>query len=279
MARKVLLFGHTGKMGTALARELAGDEVTGVNSTDLDVADFDAVRALVERAAPDIVINTVARLGIDDCERNPAATFRVNALFPRRLAEMSAERGFVLVQFSTETVFSGEAGRELTEDDPPDPVNAYGFGKYMAELAVRDAAPRHYVFRLPVLFGAGAKRAQFVERMVDRARAGKPLRVADDIVTTPTYAVDAAAAAVRALNEERPFGLFHLANAERGSLFDLVAETVRRLGLGVRVERASYRDFPSLGRKNTMTPLKMSRLPALRPWREALADYCREIGD
>lgn len=277
MTRKVLLFGHSGKMGTALKRAIGDDgEITGVNSSDIDVADLDGVRDLVGRTRPDIVINAVARLGIDDCEKNPSEAFRVNALFPATLADCARRDGSVLVQFSSETVFSGEKGEFLTEEDAPDPVNAYGYSKYMSELVVRDGAPRHYVFRLPVLFGDSPKRVHLVERMIDRLRGGETvLRMAEDIVTSPTYARDAAGAAWRAVAGEAPFGLYHLTNSGKASLYELMRETVALLDLEAAVEPASSRDFPSLGRKNTVTPLRQTKLPELRSWQEALADYCR----
>lgn len=279
MTRPVLLFGRTGKMGTALTDVLGrpGVEVVGVNSRDLDVNDFAAVRALVARVAPGVIVNAVARLGIDDCERNPTAAFRVNALFPGLLGELAAAADATLVHFSSEAVFSGDKGDFLTEDDPPDPVNAYGYSKYMGELAVRDSGARHYIFRLPVLFGASARSDQLVERMVARVRSGeRHLHLADDIVSSPTYAKDAAAAAWRAVAEGRPFGLYHLANTGKASLFELMGAVFSILQLEVVLERVSYRDFPSLGRKNTVTPLRQTRLPEQRAWQDALAEYCAD---
>jgi dTDP-4-dehydrorhamnose reductase len=248
--------------------------VTGLSSADLDARDFDAVEARVRAEAPDVVVNAVAMLGIDACEKDVEAAFRLNAYLPRLLARLMAESGGILVHFSTETVFSGRLGRALTEDDEPDPVNVYGHSKYMGDLLVRDALDRHYLFRLPVLFGPSPRRNQLLERMLDRARAGESvLRLAADIVTSPTYSLDIAARVRRALDEGWDFGLYHLANAGQASLHDLVAEALRLAGLPTRVEPASWRDFPSLAPKNTVTPLVSAKCSPPRPWREALAEY------
>ncbi|MEO5336609.1 MAG: NAD(P)-dependent oxidoreductase [Magnetospirillum sp. WYHS-4] len=270
--KTVLLFGASGKMGTALSRALAGSyRVTGLSSADLDARDFAAVRARVERDKPDIAINAVAMLGIDACEKDPNAACRLNAYLPRLLARLMADSGGTMVHFSTETVFSGALGRPLTEDDEPDPVNVYGHSKYMGDLLVRDATPRHYLFRLPVLFGPSAKRNQLLERMLDKARAGEPiLRLAADIVTSPTLSLDVAHAVRRALDDGWDHGLYHLANAGQASLYELVSEAVRQAGLATRVEPASCHDFPSLGKKNTVTPLVSRKRPPLRSWQEAL---------
>jgi dTDP-4-dehydrorhamnose reductase len=275
MSRKVLLFGRTGKLGTALARAFDGWQVTGLGSRDLDVRDFAAVDRTVAAAEPEIIVNAAAFLGVDPCEKEPAAAARVNTLFPRRLARLAMARGAMLVHFSTETVFSGAKGDFYGEDDEPDPINVYGFTKFASELAIRDATPHYYVFRLPVLFGPSPRRNQLVERMIDKVRAGETtLRLADDIVTSPTYSLDAAETVRRIIEKQRPFGLYHLANTGRASLFDLMTEAIRLLRLPARVERASWRDFPSLAAKNTVTPLRQDRLPPMRPWQEALAAFC-----
>lgn len=276
MARKVLLFGHTGKMGTALSRVFAASsDIVGVNSSDIDVREADEVRALVGRTKPDIIVNAVARLGIDHCEQHATDAFQVNALFPGVLAECARAEGVPLVHLSSETVFSGVKGDYLTEEDQPDPINAYGVSKYMSELVVRDLLPDHYIFRLPVLFGESRKRVHLVERMIDRIREGEThLRMADDIVTSPTYSQDAAEAIFSAVSGGAPFGLYHVCNSGKASLFDLMSETVRILGLDAVVEAASFEEFPSQGNKNTITPLRQTKLPELRSWKEALAEYC-----
>ncbi|MEO5336579.1 MAG: NAD(P)-dependent oxidoreductase [Magnetospirillum sp. WYHS-4] len=275
MAR-ILLLGHTGKMGTALDRELAaGHEVMGRASGDFDAADFAAVTRLIAETKPEAVVNTIAQVRLDDCERAPSEAFRINTLFPQHLARLGASRGFRLIHFSTDSVFSGAKGDFLTEDDLPDPVSTYGFTKYMSEVVVREALEAHYIFRLPVLFGGGGRRTQFLERMLDRVRAGeRRLKVVTDMIGTPAYAKDVAATVSRVLDERRPYGLYHLANTGQASLYELTVEALRMLGLEADVEKATLADFPAPARRSTTTPLRMTKLPPLRPWREALAEYC-----
>jgi len=280
MAKKILLLGYTGKLGRALHKALAGEfEVTAKNSADFDAMDFTSADRLIDAAKPDIIVNPVAYLGIDACEQNPYPTFVINTLFPQHLARRCAETGATMVQFSTESVFSGKLKRPVTEDDIPDPINNYGFTKYMSEVVVKDALAEHYIFRLPVLFGENPRRNQFVEKMLDMARTGKSLRIADDIITAPSYAKDIAERIVAMLKEETPFGLYHLANEGQGTLYDLMTEAAKCLNIDVQIDRASLNDFPGVGNKNTVTPLKMTKTPPLRPWKEAVAAYCRDFED
>lgn len=277
--RRVLLLGHTGKLGRSLEGALPpSDEVHPANSRTLDAADFDQVRALLETTRPDIVFNAVAFLGIDPCERDPERALRLNALFPRLLAETACARGFTLVHFSTDAVFGDLAQGAYCESDAPSPVNVYGLTKFGGDCFVRDLAPRSYVLRIPLLFGPTDRTTQFVERMLARVRTGeRSLSVADDIVFTPGYTPDIAAAAIALVAGSAPFGLYHLANSGVTSLHGLLSRILSGLGSEVVLERASHRDFPSLGKKNTRTPLVSEKLPPLRPWQNAVDEYCRTL--
>jgi len=95
------------------------------------------------------------------------------------------------------------------------------------------------------------------------------LRVSDDIVSSPTLSLDVAMRIKSFLADGTGFGLYHLANEGAASLYELMREMVCQLGLQVTVERASYRDFPFVGRKNVHTPLSSVKTTPLRPWRDA----------
>jgi dTDP-4-dehydrorhamnose reductase len=278
---RVLLLGSTGKMGTALTEALKGAyDLIGKNSRDFDAADFPQVARLIERHPPDILINGVAFLGIDPCEQEPERAFRINTLYPKFLAERSREKGFLLVHFSTDAVFSDKKEGYCVEGDTPCPLNIYGLTKLGGDCFVRNVAEKYYIFRLPVLFGETPKENQFVEKMLRKVREGeKVLRISADIIGSPTYSLDAAWEVKRILEGGAAYGLYHINNQGKASLYDLMREIVGNLRLDVRVESCSHRDFPCVGVKNTCTPLSSQRLKPLRPWQEAVKEYCRHIRD
>lgn len=279
--KRILLLGDTGKMGQALGAALPpGCEIIRHNSGTFDAADLCGVRDLIAGCRPDLLINTVAFLGIDPCEQEPEKALLLNTLYPRTLAECSAECGFTLVHFSTDAVFSDRTEGACGESDVPLPINLYGFTKYGGDRFIREIAPQSYLIRVPILFGPSGKRPQFVEKMLGRIRSGdKRLRIADDIVVTPGYAPDIAAEVVRLLLNGDGGGLYHLANSGETSLHGLMSRITDSLGLDVTLEKGSHRDFPGIGRKNLRTPLISERIPALRPWHEAVADYCRLVAE
>ncbi|MBM4149532.1 MAG: NAD(P)-dependent oxidoreductase [Lentisphaerae bacterium] len=277
--RRILILGHTGKLGTAFRQAFAGAyAVTGRNSADFDASDAAQVRKVLDQARPEIVINAVAWLGIEPSEQEPERAFRLNALYPRVLAEASQNMGFRLVHISTDAVFDGKKGGPYVESDPARPINVYGLTKYGGDCLVQAVARDYYIVRVSVLFGESPKDNQFVEKMLARVRSGqRVLRISDDIVLSPSYSRDIAGRVREMIEAPPPAGVYHVANEGVASLYDLMAEVVARLRLDVAVERASHRDFPSVGLKNLCTPLRSEKHALLRDWRAAVADYCQSI--
>jgi dTDP-4-dehydrorhamnose reductase len=278
--RRILLLGDTGKLGQSLLMHFpAEDTVIRHNSRTCDAGDFLQLQRIIEETRPELVINTIAFLGIDACEKEPELAFRINTLLPKFLAEAARDFDFTLVHFSTESVFDDSPTAECYgESAAACPINIYGMSKFGGDCFVQASAPRHYIFRIALLFGPSDRNQQFVERMLEKIRAGaKTLRIADDIILTPSYSLDVAAAAMKLVSEDAPYGLYHLTNSGTTTLHAFLREIVDNLGLDVQLEKGSHLDFPSLGRKNTCTPLHSEKTPPLRSWQEAVADYCRQL--
>lgn len=279
--KKILLLGSTGKMGVALKNVFENDYlVICKNSRDFDAFDFNQVTNLVKETQADIVISTVAYVGIDRCEKEPEKALRLNTLYPKLLAELSNKMGFLLVHFSTDAVFADKTGKRgfYTEKACPRPLNMYGLSKHSGDCFIQAIASKYYIFRISVLFGETTKNNQFVERMLQRVREGQMvLDISSDIISSPSYSKDIARQIKEILEESPRYGLYHVANDGSASLYDLMKEIAKNMELNVRVNAASYKDFPHIGIKNTYTPIRSEKIPSLRPWQEAVKEYCMNL--
>lgn len=100
---------------------------------EVDVEEFPSVERAVTRVAPEVVVNCVGVVKQLEAARDPVVSIAVNALFPHRLARLTASRGIRLVHVSTDCVFAGtRAG--YTEDDRPDADDLYGRTKALGEV-------------------------------------------------------------------------------------------------------------------------------------------------
>jgi len=282
----IVLTGATGQLGTDLVTALAGRKVVALAHQALDVTDATAVERALDDAAPAVVLNTAAWHRVDDIERDPAPAFTVNAVAVHHLARACARRGVRLVHFSTDYVFGGGGPGPHTEDARPAPLSAYGASKLAGEHLVQQASPRHLVVRSAGLYGmagSSGKGGNFVETMLRLARDGKPIRVVDDQVLTPTYTADLAEAVARLLAANPPGGVYHLTNAGACSWFAFARRIFDLVGLTPDLQPTTSAAFGAPAPRPPNSVLADTRLaalgiPPLRPWPEALAAYLTAKG-
>src|SRR4051794_16919939 len=148
---RLLVTGAAGMLGrdVVAAAESAGHDVTGLARRDLDIADPDAVRAAVQAARPDAVVNCAAWTDVDGAEEHEDAATLVNGTGAGNVAAAAP----YVVHVSTDYVFDGTAREPYAEDDPTGPRTAYGRSKLAGEHAVAAAGGDHAIVRSAWLFG------------------------------------------------------------------------------------------------------------------------------
>lgn len=100
---KILLFGKGGQVGWELQRSLAPvGELLAFGSADADFEKPDALRGLVNRIRPDVIVNAAAYTAVDKAESESDRAWRVNADAIGVLAEEAARSGAWLVHYSTD---------------------------------------------------------------------------------------------------------------------------------------------------------------------------------
>lgn len=212
----ILLTGKNGQLGFELQRSLAPlGRVFAVDSSDCDLEDSEAVRELVRRVQPQVVVNPAAFTAVDLAESHADKAMAVNAVAPGVLGEEAHRLGAPVIHFSTDYVFDGEKGAPYVEDDAPQPQSVYGRSKLLGEIALRHACPKYLILRTSWVFGAHGQ--NFAKTMLRLAQERSELRVVSDQIGAPTSAAllaDLTAHLVRQLQQSDhasfPFGLYHV---------------------------------------------------------------------
>lgn len=262
---KIVILGSAGQLGGALTTAFADASPVGLNRPRFDVESAAAIATLLRLHRPDLVINTSAFHDVELCETRPDRAFAVNALAVDALAGICAAAGVAFAQISTDYVFDGERDRPYREDDATAPLSVYGASKLAGEHLARLRNPKHFVFRTSGLYGgppSAAKGPSFVERMLALAAAGKPIRVVDDVVSSPSY-VGHVAGAIRAIVERGAYGTYHVVNTGACSWYDFASEIFRQRGLEPDLSATTQAAFPSIARRPRSSALDNAALRAL----------------
>lgn len=208
---KALVTGAGGMLGHALLPmlERGGHVVRGLTHAEVDVTQLAALEKAAAEFRPDWVFHLAAFTKVDDCERASDRAFLVNGLGARNAALAAASVGASLLHVSTDYVFDGSKIGPYREYDDTGPLSVYGQSKLAGERAVREVLPRHQIVRTSWLYGAGGP--NFVDTILNKARAGDPLKIVTDQRGAPTWTQDLADGLVR-LATLGQYGTYHVTN-------------------------------------------------------------------
>ncbi len=277
--KKILLFGDSGKIGSAFKEVFIQDYILVCkNSQNINIENVEEVEEIIKYEQPDIIVNAIIYGGVNQCEEDPYTALYINTLFPKLLAQCSSKIDCVLIHFSSEAVFTDNIEQELDEDFPPAPVNMYGYTKYGADIYVAQKAKRYYIFRIPIQFGVNKKNEQFVEKMLQKALSGqKEFNIVDDIVSVPVYNIDTVFKVKEIIENNLEYGLYHITSNEKATLYELFCAVINEMNLDVKIEKASYKDFPLKAQSNTFVKMKSKKINFIRGYKESIKDYCNNI--
>lgn len=264
MNQKIVVFGSCGQLGVELCAELArrGHEVSGFDRAAVDIRDAEKVERTLAETQPSAVFNSAAYNLVDRAEREPAVAFEANAMGVRNVALACRRHGVRLIHFSTDYVFDGTLGRPYIETDAPRPLGAYGVSKLAGELYAQAYLERPTIVRTCAVFGPGGMgtaRGNFPETMLRLAREGKPIRVIDDLVVSPTFAPALASRAIDLLERDLT-GVFHIGGGEPVSWFEFARLIFEKAGLSPDFAPTSESEFKAAARRPKFSALENARL-------------------
>lgn len=301
---KVLVTGVNGQLGHDVMNELArrkikamgcgtspvykgicnGSPVETMPYQQLDIVNRKRVFDAIEFYQPDAVIHCAAWTAVDAAEEpeNLLRVHAVNVEGTKYLAEACKSIDAKMLYISTDYVFSGE-GTIPWEPDCKNfaPLNVYGQSKLDGELAVSSVLDKFFVVRIAWVFGLNGN--NFAKTMLKIGKTHDTLRVVNDQIGTPTYAVDLARLLVDMVQTEK-YGYYHATN-EGGyiSWYDFAQEIFRQSGYVtwvIPVTTKEYglskakRPFNSRLDKSKLSTQGFAQMP---DWKDALQRYLQEL--
>lgn len=245
MAR-VLVTGARGLLGSTLCPHLqaCGHDVlhhgrTGDVEVRADLSDANQVRAALNQAAPEVIVNLAALTHVDECERNPQSAYLVNVRIVENLADWIQQNGNAchLVQISTDQLYDGPGPHRESDITL---TNYYGFSKYASELAA--ACVPSTILRTN-FFGQSQcpGRTSLSDWLVQSLTKENPITVFEDVCFSP-LSLRHLVELVEPLIEKRPRCTFNLGSRNGMSKADFAFTLAEVLDLPVNHMRRGKSD-------------------------------------
>jgi len=245
---KILLLGKNGQVGWELQRALAPlGQVFAFDRRDSDLSDADALGALVQQIAPQVIVNAAAYTAVDKAERESEAAFQINAHAPARLSTEAKALGALLLHYSSDYVFDGSGEHARAEDAPTGPLSVYGASKLAGEEAIRASGCQHLILRTSWVYAA--RGGNFAKTMLHLATEREQLKVVADQIGAPTGAellADLSAHMARAtLAQPELAGTYHAVAGGETNWYDYARHVIEQArARGARLRTAADQILP-----------------------------------
>ena len=301
---RILLVGAGGRLGTAFERLLRHHVFFTPAQGELDLLNRASIFSYIESHPADVIVNCAAYNNVDGAETNPAAAFLINAHGTQFLAEAAAKFGLPLIHFSTDYEFDGSKREGYVETDAPAPISQYGMSKAAGAQRALASCPRAYVIRTSRLYGPPGRdtesKKSFVEMILDltakneaflinRAEISAPTLVDDLVRHVETYIllplsdkIASSLPSVAPRNDNIPTsyklpppGIYHMANEGGCSWLEWAQAIVGLSEKNIAVLPRDPNDQPRPAKRPAFSMLRSTKLPSMRPWKEALAEYVK----
>ena len=303
---KILVTGGDGQLGRALQKVLPQKNSVFTTRADFDITNQKQTIKQIAGDRPNIVIHAAAYTNVDGCEQNPEIAYKVNVDGTKNIAAACKEIGAKLIYISTDFVFDGKKKTPYSENDKPNPLSVYGKTKLQGEEAVKKL-PDYIIIRTSWLFGDGpafakasAGKQNFVQTILKLVEEKDEIKVVNDQIGSPTYALDLAEAIYQLI--KNCSGIYHISNSGQCSWHQFAQEIMRQKGFKTKIlpinsgawqkmrpDSAKRPKYSVLSHKKINTlGIRTSRfarepcrsfhsLIKMRPWQDALRDYLETI--
>ena len=238
--------------------------VEGLETTFLDITDFDAVRQIVKQNDINAIVNCAAWTNVDGAEdpEKYELVEKLNATAPENLAKAMKEVNGLLVHISTDYVFGAEPyNTPCKEDQQGTPTGVYGLTKLHGEQKIIATGCNYVIVRTAWLYSEFGK--NFCKTMMNLTATKPELKVVFDQVGTPTYALDLAKAITVVLEkfDGTQSGVYHYSNEGVCSWFDFTKMIAEYNGTTACKVMPCYScDFPSPVKRPSYSVLDKNKI-------------------
>lgn len=265
MSPTTLLIGSGGQLGKELHQLQLNRNIIAVNRQQLDLTQPAAIRDIINKIQPQIIINTAAYTAVDRAESESELANAVNAIAPGIIAQAAQKLGALFIHLSTDYVFDGRQSHPYTENDATNPINVYGTSKLAGEHAIQNNCDNYLILRTAWVYSSHGN--NFVKTMLKLGAQQQEIRVVADQIGSPTWTHDLADA-IAQLQQFHHCGIYHYTNSGVASWYDFavaIFEHARQLDFPLKVQRVipiTTAEYPTPAQRPAYSVLACAKITA-----------------
>jgi dTDP-4-dehydrorhamnose reductase len=193
----ILLLGGNGQLGRSFIEQgglasrgkLAvatrdGHRFDGGPAETADLSQPETLTRQLDRLQPKVIVNAAAYTAVDRAESEEGLATRINGEAVAVLSEWAAANGALLIHYSTDYVFSGDATAPYAPNAPTAPVGAYGRSKLVGEQALHTSGAHHLLLRTAWVYAPHGH--NFLRTMLRLGAEREEIRIVADQHGSPT---------------------------------------------------------------------------------------------
>lgn len=277
----ILVTGVNGQLGFDVVKELnkRNIECLGIDKSELDITDKDAVEEYLFKLKPDCVIHCAAYTAVDRAEDEEGICAKVNITGTENIAKACKNVDAKMIYISTDYVFDGQGDISFEVDGHIEPLSVYGKTKYEGELKVKEVLDKYFIVRISWVFGINGN--NFINTMIRLGKEKDSLNVVCDQIGSPTYTFDLAPLLCdMALSEK--YGVYHATNEGFCSWAEFAAEIMKKANIDCKINPIPTSEYPTKAVRPFNSRLSKKSLvdngfDLLPSWESALERYLIEL--
>lgn len=280
----IIVSGKSGQLGCELkdaSLSFPRFEFHFFDRAELDIASDNAITAVFEKYRPAYFINTAAYTAVDKAETEQELAYLINAEATGNIANTCKAYGSKLIHISTDYVFNGNGSAPYKETDVTDPVNYYGYTKWMGEQLALQNNPLSIVIRTSWVYSVYG--SNFVKTMLRLMKERSDLNVVNDQFGTPTYAKDLAEAIMQIIDQHNFHpGIYHFSNEGAINWYQFATAIKEIKQLNCNVHPIPSSQYPTPAKRPAYSVLSKEKIQSafgiqLKPWQQSLAECLKKL--
>ncbi len=233
MKKKLLVFGHSGNLGSNLIYFLKDEYQFTLNTNltklyfpnvsyvKLDKREFlndnKLIKKKIKDISPDIILNCAACTDLDLCEKKPHKTSYVNVILPSKLATICSELKIKFIHISTDHLYKYTKSFK-NENYLTSKVNNYGDQKIKAENLIVRKNSNALIIRTN-FFSHTSNSNQLIYKIKNSIDNNKKITLFEDYFFTPIYS-KYLCKIISFLTKKNYKGIFNVVSDEKVSKYD-----------------------------------------------------------